>query len=448
MNRIIEFEEHSESNSVIDDDLYERIIFQRQDALIDNKYSKPIALGIKKYSGELKADYYIGVDWLIESDVAALVKPKIDNVDFMSLFSAALSISTESEVEYFSHYYGINFNKPEIEIESSIVNSLTPLMIAHYISILKVLVKRGLKRGYLSQEENLHSKIKGRILFQKNLRRNQLTKREDRIYCGFNEYTIDIPENRLLKKALLFAEKALNNCISLKQENQIAFYKEIKKSINSLKPSFELVSNDIKINEVQKVTSNKLFKTYKEAIIVAKALLRKYDYTFSKISEKSTKTYPFWIDMPRLYEMYVYSKLKEKFGDELGFQVEGFGRGEFKTAADFLLKKEGLILDAKYKPRYEHSKSGVITDIRELSGYARDTRILQNFDKFYQDKEIPCVIVYPGKSAIEEFLENDLSQADIENKNDTEYMNFTSEKNKFKSFRNFYFYKLSLPALK
>ena len=448
MNRIIEFEEHSESNSVIDNDLYERIIFQKQDALIDNKYSKPIALGIKNYSGELKADYYIGVDWLIESDVAALVKPKIDNVDFMSLFSAALSISTESEVEYFSHYYGINFNKPEIEIESSIVNSLTPLMIAHYISILKVLVKRGLKRGYLSQEENLHSKIKGRILFQKNLRRNQLTKREDRIYCGFNEYTIDIPENRLLKKALLFAEKALNNCISLKQENQIGFYKEIKKSINSLKPSFEQVSNDIKINEVQKVTSNKLFKTYKEAIIVAKALLRKYDYTFSKISEKSTKTYPFWIDMPRLYEMYVYSKLKEKFGDELGFQVEGFGRGEFKTAADFLLKKEGLILDAKYKPRYEHSKSGVITDIRELSGYARDTRILQNFDKFHQDKEIPCVIIYPGKSAIEEFLENDLSQADIENKNDTEYMNFTSEKNKFKSFRNFYFYKLSLPALK
>ena len=127
---------------------------------------------------------------------------------------------------------------------------------------------------------------------------------------------------------------------------------------------------------------------------------------------------------------------------------QSFGRGEFKTAADFLLKKEGLILDAKYKPRYEHSKSGVITDIRELSGYARDTRILQNFDKVHQEKEIPCVIIYPGKSAIEEFLENDLTQIDIDNKSDSEYMNFTSEKNKFKSFRNFYFYKLSLPALK
>ena len=317
MNRIIEFNEHSESNSEIDKELFERINIQGQNKTNDSKYSLPKTLGIKKTnSGKLWADFYIGVDWLIENDVAALVKPKIDNVDFMLLFSAALAISTESDAEYFSHYYGINFNKPEIEIDSSIVNCLTPLMIAHYISLLRILVKRGLKRGYLNQEENLHSKIKGRILFQKNLRHNQLAKREDRIFCGFDEYTIDIPENRLLKKALLFAEKALNNCISLKQENQIVFYKEIKKAINSIKPSFEQVSIDIKINEVQKVTSNKLFKTYKEAIIVAKALLRKYDYTFSKISEKSTKTYPFWIDMPKLYEMYVYSKLKEKFGDE------------------------------------------------------------------------------------------------------------------------------------
>ena len=152
--------------------------------------------------------------------------------------------------------------------------------------------------------------------------------------------------------------------------------------------------------------------------------------------------------MPRLYEMYVYSKLKENFGDELGFQVEGFGRGEYKTAADFILRRKGLILDAKYKPRYEGSKSGIITDIRELSGYARDVRILQNFDNCNQNNEIPCVIIYPGKSPIEDFLEKELPQSDIENKSDSEYMNFISDKNKFKSFRNFYFYKLSLPALK
>lgn len=447
MNSIIKFKEHSESNSVIDDEVFERINIQAQDEN-ENKYVTPSSLGIRKSHNGLRADYYIGVDWLIENEVAAVVEPKINSVDFMSLFSAALSISSDKEVEYFSHYYGIDFSKSEIETDSSIVDSLTPLIIAHYISLLKILIKRGLKGGYIHQEENLHSKIKGKILFQKNLRHNQLTKREDRIYCGFEDYTINIPENRLLKKALIFADKALNNCISLNQDSQRTFYNDIKKTINSIKPHFEQVSSEIQINEVQKVTSNKVFKTYKEAIIVAKALLRKYDYTFSKINEKTTKTYPFWIDMPRLYEMYVYSKLKEKFGEELGFQVEGFGRGEYKTAADFILRNKGLILDAKYKPRYEHSKSGIITDIRELSGYARDMKILQNFDNCNQNNEVPCVIIYPGQSAIEDFLENELPQSDIENKTDAEYMNFISDKNKFKAFRNFYFYKLSLPALK
>lgn len=449
MKNPIKFIEHSECLSVIDNELFDKINVEQEDNL-DSKYKTPICLGIKKSvkSQSLWADFYIGVDWLIENEIAAIVEPKITNVDFMSLFSSALSISTEKEAEYFSHYYGINFNKSEINVDSSIVNIITPLIIAHYISLLKVLIKNGLKKGYVHREENLHSKIKGKILLQQNLRHNQLTKREDRIYCGFDEYTVDIPENRLLKKALLFAEKALNNCLSLNQDSQKKFYKEIKRAINYIKPNFEQVSNEIQIREVQKVTSNKLFKTYKEAIIVAKAILRKYDYTFSSINSKTTKTYPFWIDMPRLYEMYIYSKLKEKFEDELDFQVEGFGRGDFKTAADFILKKQGLILDAKYKPRYEYSKSGVITDIRELSGYARDTRILQNFDIPNQKEEIPCVIIYPGSSAFEEFLESDLPQSDIEDKTNIEYMNFTLAKNKFKSFRNFYFYKLSLPALR
>ena len=196
MNSIIKFKEHSESNSVIDDEVFERINIQAQD---ENKYITPSSLGIRKSHNGLRADYYIGVDWLIENEVAAVVEPKINNVDFMSLFSAALSISSDKEVEYFSHYYGINFSKPEIETTSSVVDSLTPLIISHYISLLRILIKRGLKKGYIHQEENLHSKIKGKILFQKNLRHNQLTKREDRMYCGFEDYSWEL-FNKLIEK--------------------------------------------------------------------------------------------------------------------------------------------------------------------------------------------------------------------------------------------------------
>ena len=94
MNSIIKFKEHSESNSVIDDEVFERINIQAQDEN-ENKYITPSSLGIRKSHNGLCADYYIGVDWLIENEIAAVVEPKINNVDFMSLFSAALSISSD-----------------------------------------------------------------------------------------------------------------------------------------------------------------------------------------------------------------------------------------------------------------------------------------------------------------------------------------------------------------
>lgn len=353
------------------------------------KFEEPDFLKEPKYLGicNWTASYYIGAAWLVEKELAVVVTPKMKNIDFVEMFLAALKIDTHKESNYFAKCYGIQFDEPPIETNEEL-NQLTPLLVLHFLSLLERLVKRGLKKGYVLHEENLKAKVKGRILFGKHLKTNVFQQCSDRMYCQYQEYTDDIPENRLLKKALLFSERILDRCDSLKRQSQ---YPDLQLRLNRLKASFSHISDDIEPYQVQKLSSNKLFKGYKEAIRVAKMILRRFDYSIREASSEQHSTPPFWIDMARLYEMWVLHRLQKLGINPIMFQEAGFyGR----QVADFVIREENLILDAKYKPKYV--EDGVdIDDIRELSGNARDDRLLPNLPEDYSPR---CIFLYPGNT--------------------------------------------------
>ena len=121
-------------------------------------------------------------------------------------------------------------------------------------------------------------------------------------------------------------------------------------------------------------------------------ILQRFDYSISKSNNQQQKVPPFWIDMSRLFEVYVYSKLYEAYGDNVKFQVQG----SLRTVADFVKIDEKIILDAKYKTRYQKKNSALLEDIRELSGYARDNKILKTMEiEKGDEKVVECVIIYP-----------------------------------------------------
>ena len=62
---------------------------------------------------------------------------------------------------------------------------------------------------------------------------------------------------------------------------------------------------------------------------------------------------------------------------------------------DYVHTGEKLIIDAKYKPQYA-SSSIELSDIREISGYARDWKILRAGGMDEDQSEVRCVIVYPA----------------------------------------------------
>lgn len=347
---------------------------------------EPICLGL---TPDLKASYYVGVSWLIPNDSTLIVLPKVEEIDITEMLIKALLINNDSDAQYFTKCYKIYFDQPTIQTNEDL-GQLTPLLIVHFISLLESLVHQGLKKDYKIISENLIGKVKGHILFSEHLRQNIIPKREDRNACCYQIYTEDIPVNRLLKRALIFAHKMLS--VFMANHSQFSL---LSSKINQLKQKFERVSEDIEISEVKAITANALYRHYSMALTVAKEILRRYDYSLSNISNDIKSTPPYWIDMSRLFEMYVLSLLRDKYHNDIEFQVEGNGQ-----VADYIHKSERVIMDAKYKLVYENHYD--IDDIREVSGNARDIKITHHFTGYNQE-EPECLILYPSKNGIISF---------------------------------------------
>lgn len=382
---------------------------------------------------ENQANYYVGTCSLTEK-LALTVLPKID-VDFVELFWEALNVNDKNAGEYFSFYYGFDFEKPAVP-NTTLQTVLSPLLVVHYVATLENLLKLGLKKGYVTKEENLKSKVRGRIKILQNERKNLVLGRGDRVYCKFQEYTCDIAENRLLKRALLFAKKMLQKSNTCDKQFDLLIQK-----INKCNSSFENVSDQVSLSEIRSIKQNKLYRDYGIAINIAKLILKRFDNSLSKIDGQEKSVPQFWLDMPRVYEMFVYSKLKKIFGESVQFQVAG----SHKTKADFIETSEKLILDAKYKPHYENGNGGIMDDIREISGYARDEILLKklNIDTSCENAEVPaCVIIYP----VMQYFDDEKSEnTKAVNYSELSKENFIEKCEKITDFYKFYKVAFELP---
>ena len=390
----------------------------------------PKYLGISRENGQLKASYYVGTTWIKENEVFARVSPKIEGLNFGQMFSTALKISSKGEADYFGNCYGISSDSSRIPAKNELADDFLILIIYHYVYMLKKIVSNGLRHDYIDVEENLKSKIKGKILVPRNITENNIRQRFDRTYCLYQIFTENIPENRLLKKALLMSERLASDIKSLSNDQ------DLRRDIQKLKNAFTLVSSDIDICSVRQVKYSKIYRHYDNAIRTAKMILKQESFDTGNGCKLMP---PFWIDMTGLFELYIYYLLTDAYGTyNIVFQAQG----RHETRADYVDVESGLIIDAKYKTWYSFSdnqKGNPIEDIRQLSGYARDLKIIKQMNVSDPEKYIPpCIIIYPNSDGCENFQGKTLKELSDKN----------SSNNPLSHFVNFYKVGVKLPTLK
>ena len=347
-----------------------------------------LSYSIKEGNLSYQTSYYIGLDWLEVGKLAAYVKPKMDDglrqIDYIRMLSDILgNVKTHSHL---SDLICIQFDKPYIEIQSK-DDDLSPFIILQFITLLRKLVQKGLKKSYYVVEENLNSRVKGRILVDRDVKLNQMKGNVTSAFCRYSYFGCDSEENRILKKAFVYA------CTAIKH-NQL-YSGLLSDAISYIRPAFENISNEIDINHIKHFTSNPIYPEYSECLRLAMMLIKRYSYSITSAYKSEgdvVRTPPYWIDMSKLFELYIYQKLVTAFPTA---EIEYHKKLNYQEP-DILFKYPGenkYVIDAKYKDRYKDANISK-DDVRQVCGYTR-MRKVYDFLEINTDQIIPALIIYP-----------------------------------------------------
>ena len=388
----------------VNTDFFEAIPYEVPYQLKKDRQGNPVyPFEIKRTNeGEvcLQAGYYIGALWLVKHHKFVYIEPKMNKkqiakgsptqeeewaeIDYLKMLLSITGLDPKDTQDLIKIYW----DEPPITIEQQ-KDTLTPFLMVQFLLLLKRIVRKGLKKSYYTVEENLNSRIKGKIQLAKHLKQNVFKNKLTAHVCRYQEFGMNNLENRFLKKVLQFI-------ISFKNTHPNYFAgndKSICELITYCSPHFELISEEIDVENLKKLATNTFFKEYEEAIRIGKHILKRFSYNITETTQQKVTIPPFWIDMPKLFELYVYKKLQEKFG---GKEEVLYHLTADYTELDFLLNtpEYKMVIDAKYKPIYEEGK--VIEDIRQVSAYARLEKVYKKLGLENSNQLIDCLIIYPS----------------------------------------------------
>lgn len=421
----------------------------------------------------LKSNYFVGLDWLTE-DRFVQVEPKLNFAVLKSFENISSKIDEdisdeeiqkldeESEKEVISTIVNddgknesvkevnviamlmdvmshsevaketdslllIDWESPEIEIEQK-QDLLTPFLVVKFLKLLQDIARKGLKKSYYKVQENLRNRLKGKILVGKQIKQNIFKNRFTNTVCEYQVFGEDSEENRFLKKVFIFCVQYVEN-----NEHYFKGVNNIFWMVNYIRPAFEHISSEVDIQKIKHFKYNPFFKEYKGAIKIGQQILKRFSYNITKTTDEKIATPPFWIDMPKMFELYVYAKLLKDNSnlnsENLNYQFSTYG-----NSLDFLIctADKKIVVDTKYKLKYNYGE--IHEDIRQVAGYARLNKVRNKVGLENSNEEIPCLIIYPKRT-------------DIQNGNELKIDNLLIEDNMIKTYHRIYKLGIDLPLL-
>ncbi|MDM1537667.1 5-methylcytosine restriction system specificity protein McrC [Myroides odoratimimus] len=385
----------------------------------------------------IKSTYYIGLDRFPKLGLNVYIEPKINDVlkiDYIQMLMEALTDS-----ENFDHLEGLTQTKweePWIEIETTQQLLLTPFLLAQYLAIVKSIVKKGLKKSYYTVTANLTNRVKGKVLVGQQIKQNILKNRLTKTVCQYQEFGYDTEVNQFLKFVLQKISSLLNDYRSNKE-----FSSNLHELLVFNQGAFQQISNQ-SFKELKFKENNPFYRSYNQAIELGNQILKLIDNNISKPTQENKVNYPpFWIDMSKLFELYVFKKLREQFPNE------GEVKYHFKVnrqEPDFILNtKCGLkaVVDAKYKPRYKKGNPSM-EDARQLAGYTRLNTIYKELG-INDDSIIPAYFIYPKDMLIEK-VGDESAEINFDNSIDSDVFPFFHTPRKSSTYRQMYLQEIEL----
>ena len=322
-------------------------------------------IGYKHKSDIITVKNFVG---LIEFKAGYQIQilPKIDFFNDVDNTTAATKKVFVRMIRTMRDFEGKAFNDAALNTDRM---NLYEIFVHMYLNAVWTLIKRGLKSGYIRQEENLNF-YKGKLLVREQLRRNLV--HAERFYVSYDEYQLNRAENRLIKSTLLKLER-----MSESEKN--------KKEIRRLLMAFELVKPSRNYNkDFAKVALDRSMKDYEILMRWSEIFLLNKSFTpFSGNADAKAILFP----MEKVFESYVAKHIRKNF-TEAKWQVslQDYGYYLFDAPQRFALKPDivvttdnghKIIFDTKWK-KLNNNPNGNYglsqADMYQMYAYAKKYR--------------------------------------------------------------------------
>lgn len=270
---------------------------------------------------------------------------------------------------------------------------LWELFISAFLDEVTALVIQGLQRAYISEMGN-QNYLRGKLHLPEQIRRNAFHAERVAVIC--DEFTADLPANRLLKTGLLAIRDRARSTHNQSRIRQLLF------ALDEV-PSSEQLSADWQASRA----TNRLFLRYEPALRWAEVLLQGKAYG---VNTGQHRYMSLLFSMERVFEEYVaagfrkYNTVGEVLIQESSQYLidEHGGTQKFRLRPDIVLYRQGpagrqtLVLDTKWKTIDGTDRSGTYgidqTDLYQLYAYG----------KKYNATEL--VLIYPANETFREPL--------------------------------------------
>jgi 5-methylcytosine-specific restriction enzyme subunit McrC len=388
--------------------------------------------------GYIKFRQFVGLITLYDKDnnrhIYIEVLPKIykdkDKDNKINKDEDNVEIAREVLLKMLEKYLDVQFFKSsdrgKINLENQNMFEIYVILFLEYLKKLSL----GLKRKYQFVESNINT-LKGRLLFAKHINKNLFN--PTRFYTRHEEFTLDIPENRILKTAITKMHRAYKNILSVEVEREFKKYLVLFSDV----PESSNIHADLLKSNIDKT-----FIYYEDAFKLARLFLTQHTLINTlneKYNKKNEEEVGLIFDMNLLFEKYVAKKLKEylkslnkpeieiKEQESKYYVVSGqiFGqisdqsqspqkKNFFKVVPDIVVRVKSsnnlYILDTKWKeinlnePNYNYNISQ--QDLYQMLSYASIYR------KAEKPQKISIILIYPKTKNFDSELEFTFNDTD------------------------------------
>lgn len=380
-----------------------------------------MGVSVKKNIGRvITAKNYVGVIALDDGSVIEIL-PKICGED------------NELEVKkIFIRMLRALRNSPFKSMQATSINidklPIFEIFISMFISECFAVVKKGLKSGYETVEDNLNV-CKGKIDFNSQIKNNLVHK--EKFYVRYDEFNNNLPENRLIKSTLQYLFR-------------FSAFSKNKTDLKTLLNIFENIDTSANVDaDFEKCTKDRNSVQYGNILMWCKVFLKGKSFTSFAGSEVA---YALLFPMEVLFESYVATNLS-KIINPMEFSVSTQDRGyhlfdnpsKFALRPDIVITRNGdnakFIMDTKWKLLYDSPSSnyGISqSDMYQMYTYQKkykaenvtliyplSDKINQNTDIIYKSDDnvivnVKFIDLIDVKESLKKIIEFDKSEKQID----------------------------------